>query len=588
MFDNFPARSGRWPIALLVSPLLLLALLPLAADEPGEPFHEQVLNYLRGSNEVVPRPLPDVHPIRTAFNPEAIIPPQCYTRTDGQFNPCYVCHQDPVAGRENKMADGELQLAYSFSDVGMTNHWNNLFEDRSAQVAAIADEDILAWIAQDNYSELAPRLRAAGFEGWIPDLDGLEQGAEAFDEHGFARDGSHWVAFNYKPLPSTFWPTNGSTDDVMIRLSEPFRSNPQGEYVADIYRANLAIVEANIKQLDAISTLPVDERRVGRDLDGDGNLSVVEEIRVLDRYVGAAADAFKQPTLYPKGTEFLHTVRYVAFDDNGHVVPSTRMKEVRYMKKWQDYGHVVYARQYQLEGFEKEMGNLPRYQRLGDHGLDNKFGWAVQGFIEGHDGRLRSVTYEENLFCMGCHTSVGATLDKTFAFPRKVDGRAGWGYIDLVGMPDAPNRGETRGEIATYLERVGGGGEFRSNTEMQQRWFGDDGTVDHERIAAAADVHALITPSRARALELNKAYKVIVDAQDFIYGRDATVTPPLKVYDFIDNETAPTLPESLFFEWDIRLDWSAVKRSAPEHAEVQPEALGQARPVVDPDRIAPR
>ena len=30
----------------------------------------------------------------------------------------------------------------------------------------------------------------------------------------------------------------------------------------------------------------------------------------------------------------------------------------------------------------------------------------------------------------------------------------------------------------------------------------------------------------------------------------------INVYNEIDNETAPTLPEQKFFEWDIRLDWN--------------------------------
>jgi hypothetical protein len=122
-------------------------------------------------------------------------------------------------------------------------------------------------------------------------------------------------------------------------------------------------------------------------------------------------------------------------------------------------------------------------------------------------------------------------------------------------MPDAPNRGETAGEIATYLERAGGGGEFRSNPEMQARWFGPDGRVDRERLAAARDVYDLITPSRERALTLNKAYRVIVEDQDFIFGRDATVMPPENVYETIDNDTAPTLPDRFTYRWDLRLAW---------------------------------
>jgi hypothetical protein len=182
-------------------------------------------------------------------------------------------------------------------------------------------------------------------------------------------------------------------------------------------------------------------------------------------------------------------------------------------------------------------------------------GWQIQSFIETRSGRLRVSTFEENLFCMGCHTSVGTTIDKTFSFPRKVDGAAGWGYIDLKGMSDAPNIGESRGEIATYLERAGGGGEFRSNPEMFERWFTSDGQADRERIAAAADVYELVAPSRERALLLNKAYRVIVEDQDFIFGRDATVVPPINVYDRIDNETSPTLPPQSVYSWDIRLDW---------------------------------
>lgn len=563
--DRRPCRTpGIAALVLLAGTVGTLVHAAVAAEPASEPqkkalpLHAQVLHTLRTTSDVVPRPFPPAGMMRAAFNPEAPVPPQCYTRTEGQFNPCYVCHQNPVEGRENVMSDGHLQLAYSFSDVGMTNHWKNLFEDRSERVAAISDAEIDAWIDDDNYSELAERLRADGFKGWIPDLENLHLGADAFDELGFALDGSQWVAFNYKPLPSTFWPTNGSTDDVMIRLSPLHRTDDDGKYSRDVYLANLAIVEANIKMFDSITTPPIDERRVGVDLDGDGELTDgITRITNVTRYVGAARDEPKQASIYPEGTEFLHTVRYVDVDADGNIGVSTRMKEVRYMKKHSEMLTEAYAREYQLEAYAKEAGRLPNYAMIGDHGLDNGFGWAVHGFIEGHDGRLRGQIYEENLFCMSCHGAIGGNIDKTFSFPRKVDGAEGWGYIDLKGMPDAPNMGEQKGEIATYLERVGGGGEFRSNPEMFERWFKPDGTVDQSKVAAAADVYELIAPSPARARTLNKAYRVIVEDQDFIYGRDATVTPPENVYDFVDNETAPVLPADRFFEWDIRLDWSA-------------------------------
>ena len=543
-------------VIILVSTVLRAGTIGPQAERP---LHEQVIAALKQQKTAVTKVLPDVHPVFPVFNEEAPIPPQCYTKTAGQFNPCYVCHQNPRANRENTMNDGHLQVAYSFSDLGMTNHWSNLFEDRSEAVAAISDNEILQWIDDDNYSALPARLRSEGFRGWIPDLENLQNGAAAFDEHGLALDGSQWVAFNYKPVPSTFWPTNGSTDDVMIRLPEEFRTTAKGDYSLDVYRANLAIVEARVKGVDSIGSLPVDENLVQKDLNADGKLTVIDHITVLDEYVGGAAKAFNTTFLYPAGTEFLHTVRYVGFDDQGGITVSTRMKEVRYMRKWKDYLKVVYQRQYQLEDFAKEHGALPQYTLIGDMGLDNGYGWSVQGFIEGVDGELRSLTYEENLFCMGCHTSIGSTIDKTFSFPRKVDGAQGWQYIDLRGMPDAPNIGETRGEIATYLERVGGGGEFRSNPEMFARWFKKDGKVDTVKVAQAKDVYELITPSRARALELNKAYRAIVAEQDYIYGRDATVKPPENVYDHIDNATAPTLPAEVFYDWDIRLDWQALR-----------------------------
>ncbi len=547
--------------ALLLSTLLL----PFAWSKPAETaaqaevadkeaIYEQLLQHLQQLDGPVPE-RPDVYPTLGLYNAEAVIPPQCYTKTDTQYNPCYVCHQAAVPGRENRMDDGVLQQEYQFSDVGLSNHWQNLFEDRSARVAAINDEEILAWIKDDNYSALAPRLHAAGFKGWIPDLTGLQSGAEAFDEKGMARDGTAWVAFNYKPMPSTFWPTNGSTDDVMIRLAAEMRRTADGRESDDVYLANLALVEANIKGMHEITTRPLNENIIGVDLDRDGVLATATTIRNTDHYVGAAAKWFKQDWLYPLGTEFLHTVRYVGVGDDGSIEVSRRMKEVRYMRKQYVLPQFALNNAYREEAYAKADGYLPGYIDMGPHGLDNEMGWLIQGFIEDRKGQLRASTFEENLFCMGCHTSVGATIDKVFSFARKVDGAEGWGYINLRGMPDAPNRGERRGEIATYLERVGGGGEFRNNPEMQARWFDAEGKVDHARIAQAADVYTLITPSRERALELNKAYRVLVEDQDYIYGRDATVTPPDNVYREIDPAVVPTLPAEHAYQWDIRLDW---------------------------------
>ncbi len=523
------------------------------------PPYAQHLLALRANRDVLP-PAPTVHPVVALYSREAIIPPQCYTRTEGKFNPCYVCHQDAIPGRENRMNDGNLQSAYSFSDIGLTNHWSNLFEDRSARVAAISDAQILDWIDDDNYSALAPRLREADFRGYIPDLTDLQEGADAFDGDGFAKDGSGWVAFNYKPMPSTFWPTNGSTDDVMIRLPLAFRNDASGRASTDIYRANLAILEARIKGLTHINVAPLDEVTLEFDINDDGELSVAHEVNRITSFVGAAKGYFSAIHIYPLGTEFLHTVRYVGVNDDGEIHNARRMKEVRYMRKHFILPHQALAQSYREEGYAKDQGYLPGYINRGQQGLDNGMGWVLQGFIEGADGQLRANTFEETMFCMGCHTSIGTTIDKTFSFPRKIDGAAGWGYIDLRGMVDAPSMGETRGEIATYLARVGGGGEFRSNAEMAQRWMRPDGAVDLQR-TARADVYTLITPSRERALLLNKAYRTIVADQDYLFGRDATITPPTQVYSEVDPGTAPTLPADAQYRWDIRLDWPQASRA---------------------------
>ena len=106
-----------------------------------------------------------------------------------------------------------------------------------------------------------------------------------------------------------------------------------------------------------------------------------------------------------------------------------------------------------------------------------------------------------------------------------------------------------------HLEPWCVGSEFRNNDEMSEKWFKADGTLDHGKLATAKDVYDLITPSLERALALNKAYRTIVEDQDYIFGKDAVLSPPKNVYDKIDNENTPTLPEERTFKWNILLDW---------------------------------
>ena len=55
-----------------------------------------------------------------------------------------------------------------------------------------------------------------------------------FDNEGFDKDLKNnytgWRAFAYYPFLGTFWPTNGSTDDVLIRLPETFWKDKNGNF----------------------------------------------------------------------------------------------------------------------------------------------------------------------------------------------------------------------------------------------------------------------------------------------------------------------------------------------------------------------
>ena len=67
-----------------------------------------------------------------------------------------------LAERDAKMR--VLQGSYELSETAETNHWTNLFVDRSAAVAAISRDEIRAWTRENNFCRLAPRLREAGFD----------------------------------------------------------------------------------------------------------------------------------------------------------------------------------------------------------------------------------------------------------------------------------------------------------------------------------------------------------------------------------------------------------------------------------------
>lgn len=495
-------------------------------------------------------------------NAEAGVPPMCYTKTAGVSNPCWTCHTVPPP--PIGLTDVGLQEEYAFSDFGLMNRWSNLFVDRAAGIAGISDDEALAYVRRDNYRSLAPNLRrASNYPGWIPDLD-LDRG---LDSEGFAADGSSWRSLRYKPFPGTFWPTNGSTDAVFIRLPAKFYTDVNGAPSREIYKLNLAVLEASIAgdpaQADKDVTRevePLDEARAGVDLDGDGKLGVATRLKGLPpAYFGKAADEVPVRRFYPKGTEFLHPVYYL--DPDAPTGQARRMKELRYSVKREMPTLWALQRHYERELQKKEEGLLPGYGGDAEVGLVNGLWWQYQGFIEDAGGRLRLMSEEETRSCMGCHSSTGVTVDSSFALPRKAPGLAGWKRQDLRGMFDVPQRGHAQPEVLTYFKRVKGGDEFRGNDEILARFFSGGALNEAEVLRAAPggdrDLAWLLAPSRERALALNKAYWLVVREQSFTKGKDAVQSPMTNVHRVIQGNGATENDKTnlLFQDGTLYLKW---------------------------------
>lgn len=499
---------------------------------------------------------------RTLTNPTAYIPSQCYTATVDQagkaHNPCFTCH---VRSRAPNyiIGDADLQLEYAFPAPALKNPWTNLFVDRSAAIAAVSDAEIDAYVAQDNYFDadgtitLARRLADLPAE-WDEDGDGTWAGYVpdchfAFDAEGFdhAPDGTPtgWRAFAYVPLPGGFWPTNGSTDDVLIRLAEPFRTDNNGTYDAEIYKVNLAIAEALIRRAD-VAIDPVDEARLGVDLDKDGTLGTAGRIAYdwapLDgrtmSWVGAAQGELLAAGLFPVGTEFLHTVRYIDVA-SGEVAMAARLKEVRYGVKtrWQTYADLEAGGLAEAKERAAFPDRIAMFEGSLEEGIHNGMGWRYQAFIEDATGALRPQSFEETVFCIGCHGGIGVNDDAAIAFPRKLPannaharGWYHWTQKSLAGTPE-PMRADGRRELLTYLELNGAGDEFRNNAEVIERFLDARGGVRPEAAATLkGDISTLLFPSPERARTLNKAYREIVREQSFIKGRDAAARPTENVH----------------------------------------------------------
>ncbi|QOP42322.1 hypothetical protein FJR03_00255 [Sulfurimonas marina] len=519
----------------------------------------------------------------SVLNKAAYVSSQCYTKTVDEnnvaHNPCFSCHIN--SEEPNYIDDPDLQESYAFSEYTVTNRWTNLFKDRTQQVANITDDAILSYVRQSNYfdennSIVLNEILASVPNEWDYNSDGIWSGYKPdcyfnFDGEGFDQTPQNsytgWRAFAYYPFLGTFWPTNGSMDDVLIRLPKVMREDKNGAFDLNVYKINLAVVESLIKK-NPVKIESVDETIYGVDLNNNGVLDVADEVaynwvapkydfatkkytNFSMHYVGAAKEALIEntlhiaPGLYPEGTEFLHSVRYMDVQDNNSLTMAPRMKELRYSKKtaWNTYPELNNATKAEIKEKEAFPDRLRTISGDAEHGLRNGLGWIYQGFIEDKKGYLRPQTYEETLFCIGCHSGIGATVDSSFVFSRKLDEAQGvkswyhWSQKALEGIKE-PKLSDGRYEYELYLQANGAGDEFRDNDELQEKFFDINGSLKSEEMQKVRnDISYLLIPSIDRALELNKAYKVIVEEQSFIYGRDAHIKPVENVHKEVEALT---------------------------------------------------
>ncbi|MDD2790716.1 MAG: hypothetical protein PHU40_08660 [Sulfurimonas sp.] len=545
-------------------------------------------NSLYNTRNLAPLML-DFHSTISQNNKAAYVTSQCYTKTVDRngsiYNPCFACHINSLA--PNYVDDADLQESYAFGEYTKKNRFTNLFKDRTDLVAQISDEEILAYVREDNYMQkgqilLANRLKNIPAE-WDINADGIWSGYMPdcyfdFDAEGFDRaaDGNitGWRAFGYYPFLGTFWPTNGSTDDVLIRLSREFMLDKEGNVDLEVYKLNLSIIESLIKQKN-ITIEEVDENIYGVDFNQNGILDKANEIvfkwekplydtstgKITNfsmSYVGTAKKLLESneyliaPGLYPKNTEFLHSVRYIDIDENAATIKmAPRMKELRYAKKlfWLTYAQLSNAVLRDI----KEKNAFPDRLRtiIGntEYGASNNIGWVYQGFIEDAKGELRPQNYEETQYCIGCHSGIGAIADSTFVFGRKFEDSSfqrGWYHWtqDIQGLKNIkePQTKDGRYEYELYLKENHAGDEFRANTEVIDKFFNSDGTIkEAEAEKIKMDIAYLLYPSASSAKELNKAYKIIVEEQSYIYGRDTHIKPVENVYQELTIETSTEL-----------------------------------------------
>ena len=107
----------------------------------------------------------------------------------------------------------------------------------------------------------------------------------------------------------------------------------------------------------------------------------------------------------------------------------------------------------------------------------------------------------------------------------------GWRAFAYYPFPGTffPTNGSA--EYTMYLQQAGAGDELRENSEVLRRFFGGRGELRASEVRLLHDdISRLLLPSAERALDLDRAYRAIVDEQAFARGRDAVLAPSSHVY----------------------------------------------------------
>jgi hypothetical protein len=391
---------------------------------------------------------------KPSFNEDPAIPVQCWVETGyGTQNACKYCHTNYLAEIQhgNAMPLAEDQILYSFPSPNLNRvNWRNIthpeeilarLEEEKIAIPKAGDPENLSYVRTDNWREAYHKARRNRDNSWnnlsndssdfqlfpalnpddlfpVGNEDHTGGGQHGFiDEEGFVWNKENqitgWRAINFFPY-AIFTPLTGSVSGIYIRLPREFMTKDE-KIDLETYRSNLDLLEKNIKNL------PYDS----------------------SHYLGDARGVAVRKGFYPVGTEFAHPLHYVDLnadgehglrldglnrnDESDYEFPGTRskrVKEIRYMYKWKDIGLEDIG-----QGEEEEDGTF----LIGNDTqgwIDNTKGWILAAYIENREGDLRPQTTEELVQCLGCHSSVGNTIDAVWSFERKFPGELGWREMD--------------------------------------------------------------------------------------------------------------------------------------------------------------